>query len=50
MGGRKMGLPGLRRLDHIGITTPHLQEATQLLVDAFGSEYLHSLGPIHDDG
>ena len=45
-----MGLPGLRRLDHIGVTVPDLEEATRFLVDVLGCEYLYSLGPFHDDG
>jgi len=45
-----MGLPGLRRLDHIGFTVPDLDEATQFLVDVLGCEYLYSLGPFADDG
>jgi catechol 2,3-dioxygenase-like lactoylglutathione lyase family enzyme len=43
------GLPGLRRLDHIGITVPDLQEATAFFVDTLGCEYLYSLGPFRDD-
>jgi len=45
-----MGLPGLRRLDHIGLTVPDLEEATRFLVDVLGCEYLYSLGPFQDDG
>jgi catechol 2,3-dioxygenase-like lactoylglutathione lyase family enzyme len=45
-----MGLPGLRRLDHIGVTVPDLEEATQFLVDVLGCEYLYSLGPFQDEG
>jgi glyoxylase I family protein len=45
-----MALPGLRRLDHIGITVPDLEEATRFLVDVLGCEYLYSLGPFQDDG
>lgn len=45
-----MGLPGLRRLDHIGFTVPDLDEATAFLVDVLGCEYLYSLGPFQDDG
>jgi catechol 2,3-dioxygenase-like lactoylglutathione lyase family enzyme len=45
-----MGLPGLRRLDHIGFTVPDLEEATGFLVDVLGCEYLYSLGPFQDDG
>jgi catechol 2,3-dioxygenase-like lactoylglutathione lyase family enzyme len=49
-GRLQMGLPGLRRLDHIGLTVPDLEEATRFLVDVLGCEYLYSLGPFHDDG
>jgi catechol 2,3-dioxygenase-like lactoylglutathione lyase family enzyme len=45
-----MGLPGLRRLDHVGITVPDLEEASRFLVDVLGCEYLYSLGPFQDDG
>jgi len=45
-----MGLPGLCRLDHIGVTVPDLEEASRFLVDVLGCEYLYSLGPFHDDG
>ena len=45
-----MGLPGLRRLDHIGFTVPDLDQAHRWLVDVLGCEYLYSLGPFrHDD-
>src|SRR3954452_2960030 len=47
---RRMGLPGLRRLDHIGFTVPDLDQAQSWLVDVLGCEYLYSLGPFrHDD-
>jgi catechol 2,3-dioxygenase-like lactoylglutathione lyase family enzyme len=45
-----MGLPGLRRLDHVGFTVPDLDEATRFLVNVLGCEYLYSLGPFQDDG
>ena len=45
-----MGLPGLRRLDHVGVTVPDLEEATHFFVDVLGCEHLYSLGPFHDDG
>ena len=45
-----MGLPGLRRFDHVGVTVPDLQQATTFLVDVIGCEYLYSLGPFQDDG
>lgn len=44
-----MPLPGLRRLDHVGITVPDLAEATRFLVDVLGLEYLYPLGPFRDD-
>ncbi len=45
-----MPLPGLRRLDHVGLTVPDLDEAHRFLVDVLGCEYLYSLGPFqHDD-
>ncbi|HEY0774039.1 MAG TPA: VOC family protein [Nocardioidaceae bacterium] len=45
-----MGLPGLRRLDHVGFTVPDLDKAHAFLVDVLGCEYLYSLGPFqHDD-
>jgi len=39
----------LRRLDHIGITVPDIEQATRFLVDVLGCEYLYTLGPIRDD-
>lgn len=44
-----MGLPGLKRLDHVGFTVPDLEEATRFLVDVLGCEYLYSLGPFRSD-
>jgi glyoxylase I family protein len=43
------GLPGLKRLDHIGFTVPDLEEARAFLVDVLGCEYMYSLGPFRDD-
>ena len=46
-----MGLPGLRRVDHIGFTVPDLEQARAFLVDVLGCVYLYSLGPFgHDEG
>jgi catechol 2,3-dioxygenase-like lactoylglutathione lyase family enzyme len=45
-----VGLPGLRRLDHVGFTVPDLDEATRFLVDVLGCDYLYSLGPFADEG
>jgi catechol 2,3-dioxygenase-like lactoylglutathione lyase family enzyme len=44
------GLPGLTRLDHVGLTVPDIEEATAFLVDVLGFEYLYTLGPLADDG
>ncbi|GII64345.1 glyoxalase [Sphaerisporangium krabiense] len=45
------GLPGLRRVDHIGFTVADLSEASRFLVEVLGCEYMYSLGPFrHDDG
>jgi len=40
------GIPGLRRLDHVGMTVPDIDSATRFLVDVIGCEYLYSLAPI----
>jgi glyoxylase I family protein len=45
-----MSLPGLRRLDHIGVTVPDLEAATEFLVEVLGLELLYSLGPLRSDG
>ena len=44
-----MGLPGLRRLDHVGITVPDLEAAHAWLVDVLGAEYMYRLGPFRSD-
>jgi catechol 2,3-dioxygenase-like lactoylglutathione lyase family enzyme len=45
-----MALPGVRRLDHIGLTVPNLDEAHAFFVDVIGCEYMYNLGPyVHDD-
>ena len=44
-----MGMPGLRRLDHVGFTVPDLDEAEAFLVGVLGCEYLYSLGPFERD-
>jgi catechol 2,3-dioxygenase-like lactoylglutathione lyase family enzyme len=46
----KTGLPGLRGVDHIGITVPDLEAATRFLIDILGCTYMYSLGPYQDDG
>ena len=45
-----MPVPGIRRVDHIGITVPDLAQARAFLEDVLGCEYMYSLGPfVHDD-
>jgi catechol 2,3-dioxygenase-like lactoylglutathione lyase family enzyme len=44
-----MSLPGLTRVDHIGITVPDLDQAREFLTDVLGCEYLYTLGPLRDD-
>ncbi len=43
------GLPGLRRLDHIGFTVPDLAQAHRFLTEVLGCEYLYTLGPFRSD-
>lgn len=43
-------VPGVTRLDHIGVTVPDLDAATEFFVDLLGCEYMYTLGPFaHDD-
>lgn len=43
-------VPGLTRVDHIGITVPDLDEAHEFFVDLLGCEFMYELGPFqHDD-
>ena len=45
-----MGLPGMRRMDHVGFTVPDLEAAHTWLVDVLGATYLYELGPFsHPD-
>jgi glyoxylase I family protein len=43
------GMPGLRRLDHIGFTVPDFAQARAFLVDVLGCEYLYANGPFRDE-
>ena len=42
-------LPGLRGVDHIGITVPDLDEAIGFFVEVLGCEPFYELGPFTDD-
>jgi catechol 2,3-dioxygenase-like lactoylglutathione lyase family enzyme len=43
------GLPGVQRLDHVGITVPDLDEARHFFIDVLGCEYMYTLGPYLDE-
>ncbi len=42
-------LPGVRAVDHIGVTVPDLDEAHEFFTEVLGCEYLYRLGPYRDD-
>lgn len=44
-----MPIPGVTRVDHVGITVPDLAQAHEFFVDVLGCEYLYRLGPLRDD-
>ena len=41
-------LPGIQRVDHIGITVPDLDVAHDFFVGVLGCEYMYRLGPYED--
>jgi catechol 2,3-dioxygenase-like lactoylglutathione lyase family enzyme len=43
-------LPGVRAVDHIGITVPDLEEAHVFFIELLGCEYMYRLGPYQDAG
>lgn len=43
------GIPGLRGVEHIGITVPDLEEADDFFVNIIGCERVYSLGPFQSD-
>jgi catechol 2,3-dioxygenase-like lactoylglutathione lyase family enzyme len=43
-------VPGLTRLDHVGITVPDLDQAHGFFTEVLGCEFMYELGPFqHDD-
>ncbi len=42
-------LPGVRAVDHIGVTVPDLAEAHEFFTGVLGCEYMYRLGPYRDD-
>lgn len=47
--GESAALPGLRGVDHIGITVPNIEQATAFFVDVLGCELLYEREPPGDD-
>jgi len=43
------GMPGLRWLDHVGVTVPDLAQATAFFCDVLGCEPLYALGELRRD-
>lgn len=43
-------IPGISRIDHIGLTVPDLAEAHVFFTEVLGCEYLYRLGPFEDAG
>ncbi|MBM0126733.1 VOC family protein [Pimelobacter simplex] len=46
---RATGLPGLVGADHVGLTVPDIEEATQFFVEILGAERFYDLGPFASD-
>ncbi|MEJ8815266.1 VOC family protein [Variovorax ureilyticus] len=44
-----LGIPGLRGTDHVGLTVPNLQEATDFFVNVIGCEQFYDVGPFGAD-
>jgi len=43
-------IPGITRVDHVGVTVPDLDQAHAFFTDVLGCEYMYTLGPFaHDD-
>jgi catechol 2,3-dioxygenase-like lactoylglutathione lyase family enzyme len=43
------GLPGMRGLDHIGVTVPDMRQAVEFFTEVLGCKKVMSFGPISDD-
>jgi catechol 2,3-dioxygenase-like lactoylglutathione lyase family enzyme len=44
-----MSIPGLTRLDHVGLTVPDLDQAREFFVDVLGCEYMYAFGAFSGD-
>ena len=40
-----MAIPGLRALEHVGLTVPDLDDAVRFFIDVIGCEYVFGEGP-----
>ena len=40
------GMPGLRGTDHVGMTVPNLEEATEFFLNVIGCDQFYDIGPI----
>ena len=47
--GEGTRLPGLRGVDHVGITVPDIEQATAFFVNVLGCELLYEREPPGDD-
>lgn len=47
---REGGLPGLRGVEHVGLTVPDIEAATRFLVEVIGCQAVYAMGPLADDG
>jgi catechol 2,3-dioxygenase-like lactoylglutathione lyase family enzyme len=47
--GKGTRLPGLRGVEHVGITVPDIEQATAFFVDVLGCELLYEREPPKDD-
>ncbi|WP_367196766.1 VOC family protein [Amorphus sp. 3PC139-8] len=43
------GLPGMKGIDHVGVTVPNMDEAVGFFVDVLGCRKAMSFGPFRDD-
>jgi catechol 2,3-dioxygenase-like lactoylglutathione lyase family enzyme len=41
-----MSIPGLRGVEHVGVTVPDIEQADRFLVDVIGCTHVYSTGPI----
>jgi catechol 2,3-dioxygenase-like lactoylglutathione lyase family enzyme len=45
-----MAIPGVRGVDHVGLTVPDMAQAVGFFVEVLGAEAFYSVGPFPDDG